>query len=196
MKAQMKNQTHRNLNLLLGISISLTQWGCGSSENVYAKYVTGRLTFASGITATAGAPIIIRYSSDNFATILGSTSIYNDQGLLTMPYRLDFNSNAGDFVQIQAFQDISFTGIWVYGAGSGRYDKTATGNAAYLSLNRVVGVTCSSDQSSSTSNCMNSANTFGGFLTEVVTLGLAQPDGSKTHYLSGADITLDSNTGL
>ena len=167
---------------LLATGLLASACGKGTPDKVYANYLTGRVNVAGTVSVQSGAPILIEYSTDGFATVSGTLRLNNDQGLLTLPYRIEFKSYDGDYVQLRAYQDSNKNGIWDPGEASGRYDNTTAGNSVLLSIHRVVDYKCA------TGSYDPAAGTCSGSGTNV---------GSATdNYIFGANIALDSTTGL
>ncbi len=178
----------RRLNCTLRCAILIFLSGCGtaSRQNVYAQYILGRVNFTDRVPPQSGVSVVIEYSSNNFTTIQGSTSVSNSVGLLTVPYNLGFATGTADYVQFRAFADTNGNGTWDAGEGTGRFDNTDTGNSTLVSLTRVVGAKCPSgyDASSTSNTCQQS---FFAFITGASAT-------SSTHYMTGGNISLDTSS--
>ncbi len=90
----------------------------------------GRLTYSDSLSRVPGAPIIIQWSTDNFATIAGSRNWDNWLGLLTFEYSACVDSEI-DY-QVRAIQDTNGNGQYDSGEVEGRCDGTANGDSAFI----------------------------------------------------------------
>lgn len=109
--------------------------GCGKDTNCAVKgdNIKGHINFTNAIAPTAGKNIIIQYSTDNFSTVKDSKTMYNLQGLVTVPYSFCIDNDVN--AVLRAFQDDNKDGTWQSGEGAGRDDGTSTGNATYTTHN-------------------------------------------------------------
>ena len=113
------------------ISLALLS-GCGSVVTRPLN-IAGRVIFTDGVAAIPGARLVVEASVDEFATVAVKKSFNNDQGFLAVPFEIEDFSVPGDaaFLMVRAFQDTSGNGTWEAGEGTGRYDRTQTGNSSF-----------------------------------------------------------------
>jgi hypothetical protein len=102
--------------------------------------VTGRINYTGTVPPDPSAPIVIQYSTDNFATApTALVVVTNLQGLLTFTFNASSTIAAGcpqtvgTVFKFRAFQDSNANGIWDSGEGSGRDDGTSDGNTTVIS---------------------------------------------------------------
>lgn len=151
---------------------------CKTVETTRIHAVQGRVANVIK-TPSTDERIIVEYSSDSFATLLGRITLNNEQGLLSRAFRIDLpNGPSGlpDRLQLRAFADENGNETYDAGEAYGRFDRTDDGNAPFVTIDLIVSETVKADGA-----------TFNLFSPT--------PDRLDNNLVHGVDISLDALEG-